>query len=154
MIREREVIGVWKRSPEDPVVTLAADLTLECDAILAGRYADYLCSRGRPAPPWTWVNALAHRSASDLAALAGGDDRPGADRTPDAQQWRQALAYLADDVVSQVQESGITVGQLQRTRLIALELELCRNPDRCTDPGQLAGLVMAVVRRRPSRRQP
>lgn len=141
---------MWKRSPEDPVTTLAADLTLECEALLGGRYAEYLCSQGRPAPPWTWVNALAHRSEAELTALAGGDSH----RTPDALQWGQALAFLAEDVVSQVQRSGITLGQLQRTRLIPLELELSRNPDRCTDPGQLAGLVMAVVRRRPSRRLP
>lgn len=145
---------MWKRSPEDPASTLAADLTLECEAILAGRYAEYLCSHGRPAPPWTWVNALAHRSASELTALAGGDGQPGAGTTPEAHQWQRALAYLADDVVSQVREAGSTVGQLQRTRLIPLELELCRNPDRCTHPGELAGLVMAVVRRRPSRRRP
>ena len=145
---------MWKRSPEDPVNTLAADLTTECEALLGGRYAEYLCSQGRPAPAWTWVNALAHRSEAELTALAGGDYPPGAACQPDASQWPQAVAFLAEDVVSQVRRSGITLEQLQRTRLIPLELELCRNPGRCTDPGQLAGLVMAVVRRRPSRRLP
>lgn len=145
---------MWKRNPEDPVNTLAADLTLECEALLAGRYAEYLCSRGRPAPPWAWVNALAHRSASELTALAGGEGHPTVGCTPDAHQWHRALAFLAEDVVCQAQRSGIPVGELQRTRLVPLELELCRNPDRGTDLGHLAGLVMAVIRRRPSRRQP
>jgi hypothetical protein len=145
---------VFKRRPEDPVNTLAAELTVECESLLAGRYADYLCSRGRWAPPWTWVNALAHRSASELTSLARGECQPPDDDTPSADRWRRALMFLAEDVVSQLQRSGITLDELQRTRLIPLELELCRNPGRCSDPGQLAGLVMAVVRRRPSRRRP
>ena len=145
---------MWKRSPEDPVTTLAGELTLECEALLAGRYSDYLCSHGRPAPAWSWVNALAHRSASELTSLTCGSGRRGVDVTPDAQQWRQALAFLAEDVLHQVERGDVTLVQLQRSRLVPLELELCRNPDRCADPGQLAGLVMAVVRRGPSRRQP
>ena len=145
---------MWNRRPEDPVNTLAAELTVECESLLAGRYADYLCSHGRWAPPWTWVNALAHRSTSELTALAGGEGRPRTDDTPGTDRWRQAVAFLAEDVLSQMQRSGISLDQLQRTRLIPLELELCRHPGQCIDPGQLAGLVMAVVRRRPSRRQP
>ncbi len=145
---------MWKRRLEDPVVGLAAELTLECESLLAGRYADYLGSHGRRAPPWAWVNALAHCSVPELIALAGDDGESGADDPPGANPWRRALAFLAEDVLAQVESSGVTLDQLQRTRLIPLELELCRHPDRCTDPGQLAGLVMAVVRRRPSRRQP
>ena len=145
---------MWKRRPEDPVVVLAAELTLECDALLAGRYADYLGSHGRWAPPWTWVNALAHCSAPELTALAGSVGKPEVDDPPGTDQWRRALAFLAEDVLGQIEVTGAMLEQLQRTRLIPLELELCRNPERCTDPGQLAGLVMAVVRRRPSRRQP
>ncbi len=145
---------MWKRRPDD-VESLAAELTLECESLLAGRYADYLCSQGRGAPPWAWVNALAHCSEPELTALARGDARPGIHDTPVAQQWRQALAFLAEDVRSHVERTGIRLDQLQRTRLIPLELELCRNSDQYAgDPGQLAGLVMAAVRRRPSRRQP
>lgn len=149
-----EEVAVRKRTPEDPVVGLAADLTLECESLLAGRYADYLCTHGRWAPPWTWVNALAHRSVLEFNALAGGGGRSVVNDPVGANQWRRALAFLAEDVLAQVELSGVTLDQLQRTRLIPLELELSRNPGRCTDPGQLAGLVMAVVRRRPSRRQP
>jgi hypothetical protein len=144
--------AVRKRKPEDPVDALAAELTLECEWLLTGRYADYLCSHGMPAAPWTWVNALAHGSASQLTALARGDGQPGV-RDPDAHQWRQALEFLAEDVLSQIRRSGVSLEELQRSRLIPLELELCRNPDWCTDPGHLAGVVMAVVRRPPSRRQ-
>lgn len=145
---------MWRHSPEDPVNMLAGDLTLECEALLAGRYADFLCARGRPAPPWTWVNALAHRSAPELTALAGRERKPGVDDPHGPDQWRRALTFLAEDVLAQVEVTGTTLDQLQRTRLIPLELELCRNPHRCADPGQLAGVVMAVVRRRPSRRHP
>lgn len=146
---------MWKQhSPEDPVVVLAAELVRECESLLAGRYADYLCSHGRWPAPWTWVNALAHASAPELAAIAGDEGQRGIDDTPGAHQWRRALSFLAEDVLRQVAVRGITLDDLQRTRLIPLELELCRNPDRCTDPGQLAGLVMAVVRRRPSSRRP
>ena len=145
---------MFKRRPEDPVVAFAGELTLECEALLAGRYADYLCSRGRWAPPWAWVNALAHGSAPELSALAGGGGRPGVDDPPGTDRWRRALAFLAEDLLGQIEVTGATLDQLQRTRLIPLELELCRNPGRCTDPGELAGLVMAVVRRRPSRRRP
>ena len=151
---QAEEVAVWKRTPEDPVVGMAAELTLECESLLAGRYADYLCTRGRWAPPWTWVNALAHRSVPELSTLAGGGGKSVASDPAGANQWRRALAFLAEDVLAQVEVSGVTLDQLQRTRLIPLELELSRNQDRCTDPGQLAGLVMAVVRRRPSRRQP
>lgn len=144
---------MWKRRPEDPLVAVATELTLECEALLAGRYADYLCSHGRWAPSWTWVNALAHCSAPELNVLAGGDGEPGVDDPPGTGPWRRALAVLAEDVLGQIEVRGVTLDQLQRTRLIPLELELCRNPDRCTDPGELAGVVMAIVRRLPSRRQ-
>jgi hypothetical protein len=149
-----EEVAVWKRTPEDPIVRLAAVLMLECESLLAGRYADYLCTQGRWAPSWTWVNALAHRSVPELTALAGDDGNSVVNDPVGANQWRRALAFLAEDVLAQIQLSGVTLDQLQRTRLIPLELELSRNPDRCTDPGQFAGLVMAVVRRRPSRRHP
>lgn len=144
---------MWKRRPEDPVVVLAAELALECESLLAGRYADYLGSHGMAAPPWTWVNTLAHCSVPELIALAGGVGKLGVDDPAGANQWRRALAFLAEDVLDQIELSGVTLDDLQRTRLIPLELELCRNPDRCTDPGQLAALVMTVVRRRPSRRR-
>lgn len=146
---------MWKPSREDPVESSASELALECEALLAGRYADHLRRQGRWAPAWAWVNVLAHATEEELAVAAAGGDRDQAPEPPGAHEWRKALTFLADDVLCYVEARGITLRQLQLSTLIPLELELMGRGDGPTlNPGQLAGTVMAAVHQHPSRRQP
>lgn len=146
---------MWWHSREDPVESSAAELTRECEALIAGDYADLLRARGRWAPPWAWVNALAHGTEEQLQTIATGaaDDRPG--EAPGTREWRVALAFLADDVLRHVRSTGTTLRQVQLSKLIPLELQLMRHEEgRTLNVGQLAGTVLAAVHDHPSRRQP
>lgn len=146
---------MWSHSREDPVESAAAELTRECEALLAGGYAEHLRAQGRWAPPWAWVNALAHGTADQLATIATGaaGDRPG--EATGTKEWRVALSFLAEDVLRHVRSTGTTLRQVQRSKLIPLELHLMRREEgRALNPGQLAGTVLAAVHDHPSRRQP
>jgi hypothetical protein len=145
---------MWSREHEDPVRSLAAELTDECNALLAGRYADYLHEQGHLAAPWVWMNALAHASQEELTEVAAGPPTRTSDR-PGTVEWRRAIAFLAEEVLERARSTGTSLADLQRSALVPLELELMA----CTggavlSPGQLAGLVMAAVHRHPSRRRP
>ena len=146
---------MWKHSREDPMEPLAAELTLECEALLAGRYAEHLRRQGRWAPPWAWLNALAHLSEEALADLATARPDPQAGDPTGTREWRTAVAFLAEDVLRHVRSTGIPLRQLQASTLIPLELQLMAGADGPTlKAGQLAGIVLAAVHRHPSRRDP
>ena len=133
-----------RRAPgEHPIVR-------ECRSFLDGDYAEHLVGAGRAVPAWAWLNSLAHGSLEDLRSLASGGPvrAPGFDATA---VWRQALAYLAQEVLFLV-DGGQDLAGLQRTTLVPLELALAREPAR-TDPGQLVWMVLdALAHPRTSRR--
>lgn len=51
-------------------------LVVECEAFLAGRYAQYLDTKNLRVPDWAWLNVLAHGSQDDIATLASGNSPP------------------------------------------------------------------------------
>ena len=53
---------MWRRD-RDP---LGRSLVAECEAFLAGRYAEHLTHLGRRIPVWAWTNLIAHGNEQDL----------------------------------------------------------------------------------------
>jgi len=144
---------MWKRTPRYSTTARGSELLRECDALLSGGYGEYVRNQGRPAPAWALVNALAHASREELVAWAGDDAPPGND--PDAAGARQLLTFLADDVLSHAGPGSSALLELQRTRLVPLELDLMSDLQPSShDPGRVTRLVMAAVRhpqRKPQR---
>lgn len=69
---------------------LPACLSDECEAYLAGQYAQYAAERGWAIPTWAWINALAHGDEARLRSVEGeglpGIDDPG---------WQSGIRRLA-----------------------------------------------------------
>ena len=80
------------------------EFVAECEAFLSGHSAQWLADANRPVPVWAWVNALAHGSDDDITALAVGEPiRLGSQGTS---VWQQALAFLAQELMSQATRRG------------------------------------------------
>lgn len=128
---------MWHRGPSSS----AGALVVECEAVLAGSYAEHLRQRHCPAPPWAWMNLLAHGAVEDLrraSALIGGSGR--------AQQWMAARAYLAGEVLGLVDQGLCPLDELQREVLIPLELRLADGPLVTRPlPGETVAAVLAEL---------
>ena len=68
-----------RQTAVDPDVDDGA-LAVECEAFLAGRWADTHRATGHPLPRWAWLNQAAH---ADLASL-----REAATRRVDGTSWQ------------------------------------------------------------------
>ena len=94
----------------------------EAEAFLSGRLVEYYLERGQAVPAWAWLNAIAHRTDAQLAAmvLAG---RP--ERVPlELGRWYDARLTLAVVVLDIARYSREEVSELQHDALIPLEIEL------------------------------
>ena len=82
------------------------ELVSECEAFLAGDYAERLRRRSQPVPAWAWTNLLAHGTEEELRAEQA--------RPPDShhRRWRAARAYLSAEVLTAV-ERGRSLHELQ-----------------------------------------
>lgn len=97
-----------------------AEVSDEAEAYVRGRYRQLLERRSEPLPAWAWLNALAHGDVADverLASQAVGGDGPEA-----------FVAGLARDLLEQMAARGVSLEELQRGRLVPLELALARDP--------------------------
>lgn len=102
----------WHR----PAQPSAEEQTLveDCEAFLAGRHLPRRSRHGRSIPPWMWINTLAHGSRADIEALA---------RTPAGVSRESGAApYLAGEVLAAIDRPGLTLGWLQRSFLVPVEL--------------------------------
>ena len=93
------------------------ELVAECEAFFSGQYAQYLDNENRPIPVWAWLNVLAHGSEDDITALAAGE--PPRRTFPETAVWHQALAFLAQELMSQAARRGRPVADLQCSTLVA-----------------------------------
>lgn len=101
-------------------------------------------STTRTAPPaWAWLNLLAHGSEEDIAAVAAGESEPPRS-TSATSVWRQALAFMAQELVNQATRQGRPLAELQRSTLVPLELELAG--PRAPTSMKPAALVTSVLR--------
>lgn len=137
----------------DSLAIGAEALAAEATTLLSGRYASFLNERRHAVPSWAWVNALAHRTQEDLAAIATVGAQPEGEWRGLPDEWRDAIVFLAGDVISYARAAGLSTAELQRSRLVPLELDLMRKSDDAVrTPGQLATLVIAVLREHRSAR--
>lgn len=117
------------------------DALVEClEALLAGRYVDYLERRGRRVPAWAWTNLLAHGTEEALHRVM----KP---RWPlwDHDAWRRARSYLAGEVLDAADRAGSLV-TVQAAVLVPLELELVSwRPSRSSSAGEWATRVLAAL---------
>jgi hypothetical protein len=107
---ERAVTSYRTGAPED--------LGDECEAFLAGRYAERLLREGRRVPPWAWLNQAAHADADTILAAADGLPDDG-----EILLWTDARATIAA-LVGAATAWGADLREVQQEVLVPLELEL------------------------------
>jgi hypothetical protein len=114
---------------------LEVTIAEEARAVLEGRVVDQLWAKGRSIPAWAWLNALAHRPASEIGDLiAVACDRPG-------DPWADAVVDIALDLS---QLGATEAAKIQSQLLASAELE---TPPGISDPDSPSQLVRAVRRR-------
>ena len=111
-----------------------SDLANECEAFLAGHWAEHRRANGLPVPTWASLNQAAHASADILAVAA---IRP-ANRTPSSSTDIETLVARALLAASPPDE----VSQLQRRILVPLEMELMGTP---LSPRRLVELAITAL---------
>lgn len=105
---------------------LGRQLVGECESFLAGRYPSVLQDHGLPVPGWAWLSVLAHAPTESLAEHAtGGLRRRSLDAT--TAQWQQAVALLAQELVTTAYHTGCRVEELQHSLIFDIELEPSRS---------------------------
>lgn len=115
------------------------DITADCAAFLDGRYAEWLLDRGRPVPPWVWLNQAAHASHLDLLVAMTQITPIG---PPGWAGARHAIALELLRVVDDIEQLEWT----RREVLVPLELDLARATlDPPLTPGQLVALVRSTL---------
>lgn len=107
-----------RREPEEPV--RRAGVGEECDAFLAGEWAEYLAACGEPVPAWAWLNRVAHGRVGELRALTRA---PGWGYAP-LDEWDRLRACVADTLFQRSRPASTDVAGLQRSVLVPLELVL------------------------------
>lgn len=117
------------------------ELTESIEALLTGRYAEYLERRGCRVPPWAWTNLLAHGPDDLLRRAARSRRRP----LWEVNVWRRARAYLAGEVLDTAEAAG-SLSSVQFGVLVPLELDLVSwTPSRWACAGEWAMRVLAAL---------
>ena len=86
----------------------------ECEAWLAGTWAEYLAGRGEPAPRWAWLNQVAHASEKAVRAMT---------RLPAVSndEWFRLRGCVAESLIKEAAEKRVSVAELQRSVLLPIE---------------------------------
>jgi hypothetical protein len=128
---------MW-RNRADPS---AERLIEEWESFLAGDSVSLCEARGEPVPVWAWMNVLAHGTEAELRAAA--ENRPPND------EGRQALAFVASELVELIDAGVAVLEAFQREVLVPLELDVIACPAAPQwRPGQLvSGLLGALPAR-------
>ncbi len=125
-------------------------LVRECSAFLSGHLGEELEGTS-PVPAWVRLNALAHGSAEQIAALAICDDQFLA---PTERTWREALAFLSGEVLSDA-HSGAELEEVQRSVLVPIELALAARSERVSlDAAAFVRMVLNALKEHRGRPTP
>jgi hypothetical protein len=113
----------------------------ECEAFLAGEWAEYRLARGRDVPAWAWLNRVAHAPAHVLVLAIR---TPSSGRETD--EWTRLRTCVVESLFRQADENGMTVAELQWAALVPIELILFANdgPPR-PNPELLAQILAALT---------
>jgi len=126
------------------------ELVVDCEAFFSGHYAQYLANENRPVPVWARLNVLAHSSEDEITALAVGEPRG---TFPCSLVWEQALAFLAQEVMSETTRRGCPLADLQRSTLVPLELEFARlRAQSFVEPAKFVASVLSALAQHPTSR--
>ena len=119
----------------------AERLIEECESFLAGEWGSRCEARRESVPVWAWMNVLAHGTEAELRAAT--QDRPRDD------EGRQALAFVANELVELIDTGIVELDAFQRDVLVPLELDVIACPATAQwRPGQLvSGLLGALPAR-------
>jgi len=124
---------MWRRDRQEAVM-----LVEECEAFLAGTFAELCEYRLEPVPVWAWVNLLAHGTAGQLRVDAGQPAGPG--------RWHAARAFVAGEVLDLVEARRLSLRGVQAGALVPLELEVMSCPGApYWQPGQLVARLLGVL---------
>ena len=118
-------------------------LVKECDAYLAGQYADYLEAHHRPIPDWAWLGVLAHARPERLRALVRDLSHDGG-RPTRTTVWWQAVRFLAGEILAG-HDSDRDLEELRRSVLVPLELEWLAASEPMQRPRQLVRTVLDAL---------
>ena len=132
---------MWKR--RQPEECIGEDgLGEECDALLRGEWAEYRQARGEALPRWAWLNRVAHAPEPALRVIARRPDRY--ERHVD--DWAGMRACVAESLLKQAAEKGVTAAELQQVVLVPIELALfSRDESRLpADPEILIRILSAL----------
>ena len=123
---DRIVRGERATGPVSAASVAAEVLADETEAFLSGRLVELYLERGIAVPAWAWLNAVAHRSDAQLAAmvLAGRPERVALDLG----RWYDARLTLAVVVLDIARYSHEEITELQHEALIPLEIRLAGAP--------------------------
>lgn len=89
----------------------------ECEAWLAGAWAEYLAGQGEPVPHWAWLNQVAHGSEKAIRSMT---------RLPavNHDEWFRLRGCVAESLIKEAAGKGVSVADLQRSVLIPIECAL------------------------------
>ena len=93
---------------------------VECEAFLAGEWAEYREAHGDDVPHWAWLNRVAH--VSETALRLAAREPVWGPRTYD--DWTRLRLCVAERLLEQATVKAMSVAQLQRLALVPLELAL------------------------------
>jgi len=124
----------WLR--RDPEAVLLVE---ECEAFLAGTFAELCESRGEPVPVWAWMTLLAHRTEDQLQAVVTP--------LPNVGPWYHGRGFLAGEALDLVACGRVSLAELQR------DVMSCAGADRWM-PGQLVSGLLGALPIRRSRQRP
>jgi len=107
----------WRRqAPEEPE-DQGTGMGEECEAWLAGRWAEYRADHGEPVPRWAWLNQVAHAPEPSLRAMARVQDFRD-------DHWWRLRGCVAESLLKEAADKGVTAGELQRSVLVPIESAL------------------------------
>jgi len=113
----------------------------------SGHYARCLDDEGRPVPDWAWLNLPARGEDAEIRSIATSGIRR---RAPRDSAWRQAVVFLAQEVLSEAARGGRTVAELQRSTLVPLELALIGQASPDQGPARVVGAALTALAEHPT----
>lgn len=128
---------VRRTDPEGP------QLVAECEAFLAGTYAEHVETLGDRVPGWAWANLLAHGTVDDLRTAA--TLLHTARSVHPAGGWHTARAYLATEVLRLVDGGTRSLHDLQQQLLVPVEEVLASGPGWAETPASLVTIVRSAL---------
>ena len=110
---------MWKRW-EPAELSEPDSVGVECEAFLAGEWAEYREAHGDDVPHWAWLNRVAHAPEPALRVAA----RAPAWGQRSYDEWTRLRLCVAEGLVDQAAAKGVSASDLQRLALVPLELAL------------------------------